>query len=332
MVMRRFGILGDKVLLPSLVAALLVAIISWRPGSGSATELVPAYFYPSGAGLDGWNRLATDARAISIEAIVNPASGPGTTQDPNYVAVVNKLRTAGGRVFGYVPTQYGNRDMTAVKKDIDKYIEFYNISGAFIDEMANTQERLPYYEELYHYIKEFRSDFKVIGNPGMPYTLEGYLGAADTLVIFEGSSALYADFRPMVTAPWVANYPPERFANIVYAVTAETGLLRALDKAGQTRAGSIYITDGRLPNPYRGLPAYWTQQVAAIRARDLTLASREQRMPLDESGTRRDLDSKARAPTWMSSPPARLGVTSTEPTRSSARRPRWHPSIRPAAR
>ncbi len=273
--MRCFGIVGNKVLLPSLVAALLVVIVSWPARSGSATELVPAYFYPSGAGLDGWNRLASDSGSITIEAILNPASGPGTTQDPNYVAVVNKLRTAGGHVFGYVSTEYGNRDMNAVKDDIDKYISFYNISGIFIDEMANSQERLPYYEKLYQYIKVFHSDFKVIGNPGMPYTLEGYLGAADTLVIFEGSVGVYGDFRPMDTAPWVANYPRERFANIVYAARSKTDLIYTLDQAGQNRAGSVYITDGRLPNPYQGLPAYWGQEVAAIRARDLTLASRK---------------------------------------------------------
>ena len=108
----------------------------------------------------------------------------------------------------------------------DLYMSFYNISGIFVDEMANTQERLPYYEKLYEYIKNVRSDLKVIGNPGMPYTLEGYLRAADTLVIFEGSSALYADFRPVVTAPWVVNYPRERFANIVYAAESSTDMIR----------------------------------------------------------------------------------------------------------
>ena len=290
--MRRFGMVGSKVLLASLVTALLVVFMCWRARSGSATELVPAYFYPSGAGLDCWNRLARDAGSINIEVILNPASGPGTTQDPNYVAVVDKLRTAGGRVFGYVATQYGNRDMTSVKNDINLYMSFYSISGIFVDEMANTQERLAYYEKLYEYIKRVRSDLKVIGNPGTPYTLEGYLRAADTLVIFEGSSALYADFRPMVTAPWVVNYPRERFAHIVYAAKSATDLIGVLDAAGQTRAGSVFITDGGLPNPYRGLPAYWAQEVAAIRARDLTAALREKSRPSDESGTRRAVDLK----------------------------------------
>ncbi len=271
--MRRFGIVGSKALIASLVAALLVIIACRRPRSGSATELVPAYFYPSGAGLRCWDRLARDARSINIEVILNPASGPGTIPDPNYVAVVDKLRTAGGRVFGYVATGYGNRDMTSVNGDIDRYMLFYNINGVFIDEMANTQERLPYYEKLYEHIKSVHSDLKVIGNPGMPYTLEGYLRAADTLVIFEGSIALYADFRPVATAPWVANYPRERFAHIVYAAKSATDLNRALDAAAKARAGSVFITDGRLPNPYRGLPAYWDQEVGAIRARDLTVAS-----------------------------------------------------------
>jgi hypothetical protein len=273
--MRWFGIVGSKVLLTSLVAVLLVAIMSWPARLGTAVELVPAYFYPSGAGLDYWNRLARDAGSINIEAILNPASGPGTTQDPNYVAVVNKLRTAGGRVLGYVATQYGNRDLAEARKDIDKYISFYNINGIFIDEMANTKERLPYYETLYQYVKGYNVHYKVIGNPGMPYTLERYLDAADTLVTFEGSVAVYGDFRPMATAPWVAHYPRERFANIVYAATSKNDLIQALDQAGQNHAGAVFITDGTLPNPYRGLPAYWGQEVAAIRARDLTLASRK---------------------------------------------------------
>jgi hypothetical protein len=285
--MRRFRIVGSKVLLASLAAALLVVIMCWRPRSGSAIALVPAYFYPSGTGIDCWNRLARDAGSVNIEVILNPASGPGTTQDPNYVAVVDKLRTAGGRVFGYVATGYGNRDMTSVNNDIRLYMSFYNISGIFVDEMANTQERLPYYEKLYEYIKSVRSDLKVIGNPGMPYTLEGYMRAADTLVIFEGSSALYADFRPVVIAPWAANYPRERFAHIVYAVKSAADLNRALDAAGKTRAGSVFITDGRLPNPYQGLPAYWDQEVAAIRARDLTVASPEKPRRSDDSRARR---------------------------------------------
>ena len=139
MVMRRYRHRG-----PQVRARARSWPRSWlrcTPGGRSphCDRLGPAYFYPSGAGLDCWNRLASDAGSIKIEAILNPASGPGTAQDPNYVAVVNQLRAAGGSVFGYVSTRYGDRDMTAVIKDIDKYLLCYNINGVFVDEMANTQ-------------------------------------------------------------------------------------------------------------------------------------------------------------------------------------------------
>src|SRR5262249_7595897 len=38
-------------------------------------------------------------------------------------------------------------------------------------------------------------------------------------------------------------------------------------------AGSVFITDERLPNPYRGLPRYWTEELAAIAALDLPAPS-----------------------------------------------------------
>ncbi len=266
---RIYGVVA-RVLLASFVAALLVAITSRRVRTGLTTELVPAYFYPDGDGLAAWNQLIIDAESINIEVILNPASGPGTAQDPNYVAVVNNLRSAGGGVFGYVSTQYGNRDITAVIEDINTYVKFYKINGIFVDEMANTLEKVPYYEELYHSIKKLDSDFKVVGNPGMPYTVESYLRAADTLVIFEGTAAAYAHFQPFITAPWVANHPPNRFANIVYALKSTTELHRAFVAARRTNAGSVFVTDGGLPNPYAGLPHYWVQQVAALRPPILT--------------------------------------------------------------
>jgi hypothetical protein len=312
-VIRRFGIILLKVALAALAAALVVAIASRGARPRTATALVPAYFYPSGAGLDGWNQLARDARSINIDAILNPASGPGTALDPKYVAVVNNLRSAGGNVFGYVSTRYGNRDMAAVIHDIMSYIEWYNINGIFVDEMANTREGLAYYEQLYCYIRALKSNYRVIGNPGMPYTLEGYLRAADTLVVFEGPSTRLSSSRPLVIAPWFANYPPERFANIVYAAKSTTDLMRAVRAAGRAHAGAVFITDGALPNPYQGLPAYWAQEVAAIWAQDLTAASRERLTPLEASERRRELGRKTRAARSIARATARQSATSGAP-------------------
>jgi len=301
----RFGGILAHALLALLVAGVLVVVTCWPQRAGSTTSLVPAYFYPAGAGLSAWKQLAAAAGSINVEAVLNPASGPGTTQDPNYVAVVNQLRTAGGGVFGYVSTQYGNRDLASVMQDILTYNRLYNTNGFFIDEMANSQDKVPYYETIYRFIKQLKSDFKVVGNPGTPYTLESYLGAADTLVIFEGSGAAYADYKPLVTAPWVANYPRSRFSNIVYGVGSATDMRRALAKAGQTHSGSVHITDGELPNPYRALPTYWSRQVAAIQAQYPSASPEGAAIPMGAIRRRGDLDIKP-GPARPMTPPSVL--------------------------
>ncbi|MDF6480663.1 spherulation-specific family 4 protein, partial [Escherichia coli] len=48
--------------------------------------LVPSYIYPAGTGATQWSALATAATSVPTTVILNPNSGPGTTQDANYVA------------------------------------------------------------------------------------------------------------------------------------------------------------------------------------------------------------------------------------------------------
>jgi hypothetical protein len=267
--MRRFRALHPRVLVASVLAGSLVIPGSNLARAGATTVLVPAYFYPSGPGLAAWNQLADAAGSIPIEAILNPGSGPGTIQDPNYVLVVNILRRAGGRVLGYVDTSYGKRTPAAVERDIRTYLKFYGVDGFFIDQMANTPQAVAYYEAIYQFIKRRSSDFKVVGNPGTPYTLPAYLNAVDTLVVFEGSGITYGDYKPLVPSPWIANYPPSRFANIIHDVADAAGMEKVLTEAQRASAGSVFVTDEKMPNPYSRLPGYWTQEVAAIRALDL---------------------------------------------------------------
>ncbi len=280
-VLFRFNGIIAKLVFASLVASILVATSLGRVRTGPTIALVPAYFHPSGHGLDAWNQLTRDARSVKIQAILNPANGPGERRDSSYVSAVNRLRSAGGTVLGYVFTGYGKRDITMVVADIDKYERYYNINGIFVDEMASTGEKLPYYQELYRIIKERNPDFQVTGNPGMPFTLESYLETADTLVIFEGSSSTHADFKPLAAAPWVANHSAHRFAQIIYGVESEAELHRVLVRAGQRNAGSVYVTDGRLPNPYAGLPHYWLKEVDAVRATYRTASSRAMSVSTD---------------------------------------------------
>src|SRR5215218_5025026 len=94
---------------------------------GTQKMAIPAYFY---ATKPEWTQLQNSGQnsggPVSI-AVMNPSSGPGQQQNLDYVNTVNKTKAAGVREFGYVYTDYGDRSQSAVKSDIDKYYEWYNV-------------------------------------------------------------------------------------------------------------------------------------------------------------------------------------------------------------
>jgi hypothetical protein len=270
--MRRIGIGVVSGGLMATAAILIATAADEGPGprpggAGAMGVLVPAYFYPAGERLADWNRLAEAARSIPLEVILNPANGPGERTDPNYVAVVDALRRSGARILAYVDSDYGRRPIAAIEKDVRAYPTFYKVDGFFIDQMANTPEAVGHYRSIRWLIRRIDPRFRVVGNPGTLHTLPEYLDAADTLVIFEGSARAFAAYDPQASAaPWIAGHPPGRFAAIVYGVGSAPAARDALVRARRTGAGSVYVTDQKMPNPYLGLPPYWAEEAAAIRA------------------------------------------------------------------
>ena len=231
------------------------------------SALVPAYFYPG----TEWTALDSAAATINVTAIMNPNSGPGTSADPNYAAAVANLRAAGGTSIGYVATGYGTRSLAAVTAEIDSYRTWYGgangIHGIFMDEMANTGSAasLSYYRQIYNYVKAINPAWSVVGNPGTT-TVESYLNGlsgrtADTLVVFEGSHASYASYTP---SAWNANYGPINFANLIYDAPTATTMTSDIDLAAARFAGSTYVTNDVLPNPWDTLPPYFAQEVGKI--------------------------------------------------------------------
>jgi hypothetical protein len=229
------------------------------------TALVPAYFYPAGRRLADWARLADAARSIPLEVILNPASGPGKKRDLNYVAVVDRLHRSGARILAYVDSDYGRRAPGAVEKDLRTYREFYAVDGFFIDQMANTPEAVDYYRSIRRLIRRIDPRLAVVGNPGTG-TLPEYFDVADRLVTFEGSARTFAAYDPQALSPRTAGTPPGRFAAIIHGVADVSAGRDTLARALQTGSGAVYVTDQRMPNPYLGLPPYWADLVAAIRA------------------------------------------------------------------
>jgi hypothetical protein len=177
--------------------------------------IIPAYFYPSGKGLTYWNSMNAAAARIPLIAILNPNSGPGSTPDPDYVAVVNSLRAAGGRVIGYISTNYTSNSSVSVKANIDLYYSFYSVDGIFLDEMTNDDSigHLNYYADLTTYIHSKAFGALAFGNPGTN-TVEDYLryNTADALMIFESKFPAYAPYQASF---WVRYYSANRFAELV---------------------------------------------------------------------------------------------------------------------
>jgi spherulation-specific family 4 protein len=247
----------------TLTVALAGAVLLTASNAQAAlTAIVPAYFYP--VNNSPWDDLNAAASRIPVTAIMNPGSGPGNFQDSNYVGAVDSLRSAGGKVIGYVSTSWGNRSAAVVKADIDKYVSWYNIDGIFFDEMTNTGTNgtLNYYQDIYDYVKSINSGWEVMGNPGTS-TTESYLTrpVADSLIVTENVGASYPGYTP---SSWNYNYDPSAIGHLVHTAATEADMLNYLDLAVQRNAGQVYITDDVLGNPWDTLPSYWDAEVTRI--------------------------------------------------------------------
>lgn len=256
-----------------LFRLLLLGVSMWLPGSLAAAGLslmVPAYFYPS-TGSD-WNRLAAAAARVPLVAIMNPNSGPGSASaDPRYLQAIRSVHTAGGRVTGYVYTQYGRRPLADVKADLQRYHELYPLDGFFLDEMANDggTATVNYYAELKDFITRLKPGYHVTGNPGTQ-TAEVYLSRStvDTVVTFEEGTG-YPGYSP---AAWNRKYPAHQFCHLLHSITNTGAFTNALTLAQRRNAGFLFVTDDLMPNPWDRLPTYWEAQVNLVEAANRTAA------------------------------------------------------------
>ena len=249
------------------VGCLLCLWFALTVGAAPMGILVPAYFYPP----TYWDGLNFAASRVPLAVIMNPGNGPGTAQDANYVAAVNSLRAAGGRVLGYVYSSYATRDTNAIQADITTFFNLYPLDGIFVDEMANdaVTSHYTYYAGLYQFIQTKGTNLFVMGNPGTT-TQEPYLAAMGALMTFENASG-YPGYVPDA---WVTNHLARQFCHVIYGVTNVATMTNYLNLAASRNAGWVFVTDDtNAANPYERLPVYWTNEVNSIRSLNLALPS-----------------------------------------------------------
>jgi hypothetical protein len=250
------------------VAALAPAHARAAWGTDNQHQLVPAYFYPDWWNSpNNWTRMcdAMNRTRGASTAVMNPNSGPGAGANPDYVHVIAGCHARGQHVIGYVHTSYAARSLAAVRSEIDAYYAFYpGIDGIFVDEMSNDSRTRSYYRSVYQYIRGKPLPHDVVGNPGAVASTAWQLSTpvADAVIVFEGTAAAYAGWSP---PSWVRNQVASRISNLVFSTPDEAAMRQACASSKSKNAGSMYVTDDVLPNPWDTLPggAYWTNSVSA---------------------------------------------------------------------
>jgi len=236
-----------------LVPALAGTNMQIADAATAAGIMVPLYTYPGGT----WDKVVktkNDYPDVPIVAIVNPANGPGGSQDSNYVSGIGKLKDAGVIVLGYVSTAYTNRGLSAVKGDIDKWDKWYDVDGIFFDEQTNWAGKEWYYTEAGDYAESKGLDFTV-GNPGAN-SIASYLDTVDVVLIYESPGLPNLNNYQS----W-SSYDNSKLGMIPFGV----GSLPTnwINNAAQL-VGWIYVTNDALPNPWDSLPPYFGDMTALL--------------------------------------------------------------------
>ncbi len=249
----------------TVVMCIIFVIVLLRPADGAFAAvpdstmriLVPAYFEPSGS--EYWDLLVTEAATMPgrLYAIANSDNGPGASVDSAYAHVIDRMHGSGGKVIGYVYTDYGAISIDNVKSDIDAWYSFYpSVDGIFLDCQAYVTGKEAYYVDLYQYIKQKDSTALVVSNPGIN-TIESYLvyegkRVSDVICIFENS----AGFDTWTPSTWCSKYSDSCFYVLPYH-TSWTDFPGRVDRAASLHIGWIYCTDDIMPNPWDVLPPYF---------------------------------------------------------------------------
>jgi hypothetical protein len=272
----------------AVVITLFVAALGLSGTAAAHTATVqhiavPAYFNPGGSpGSTFWSQLDQSTPAVGI-AIANPNSGPGSAFDQSYANAIQAATNSGVKVIGYVDTGYfgttgrtthDGRTTTAAwtaqaQADVDSWYSWYGghgLSGIFFDDgladCGTNNAHVGLYKAINTFTKQNHSGALTVDNPGAGAD-QCYAGAADVLVMFEGT---YADYTGWTAPAWELNSTnPDKFWHLIYNTPTRANMKNAVSLSKQRNAGYLYVTDDDLPNPWDTLPTgtYWSDELSA---------------------------------------------------------------------
>eukprot|EP01134_Creolimax_fragrantissima_P004320 CFRG4320T1 len=178
----------------------------------------------------------------------------------DYISGVAMLREAGIKIFGYVHTQYGERDKIAVKEEIKSYSEWYGVTEIFLDEGSSQHHIVSYYKEVRDYVEPVHNHMnefqrRLILNTGCePHS--SYYDVADQLVTCEN---YWSDFQKLsITGARNMSLA------LIHTCSTENEMHKAVTKAAKSQFVGIFVTNLGMPNPWCALPMYWDAEVALV--------------------------------------------------------------------
>src|SRR5574338_1008562 len=250
--------ISQKIILGIVASIMFIVPMLGIPHALAASTtgiMIPLYSYPTST---TWNNVIAAKNAhpsVPFVVIINPNSGPGTSQNQAFVTGIQKLKDAGIIVLGYIPTKYAVRSSATVMHDIDLYKSWYAVDGVKFDEMTNTVGYETYYSNLSDYAKSIGLAMTV-GNPGADVP-PSYIGIVDNLTIFENG------FLPTLSylGGWHTNYDKSNFSSESYAIPT---LDQTYVSSASQYLGYIYLTDDNLPNPWDTTSSYLNTLAATL--------------------------------------------------------------------
>ncbi len=219
-----------------------------NPHAADGTDLiiplliVPAYFHPA-VDPDDWAWLVRHAKQIRM-IVLNPASGPGPEPDEAYFPVLDRLRSAGVVVSGYVDTNYGQHPACRPATGIGNCLDWYDVDGVFFDRVATGADQLGHYADLARRARDMGADVVAFNHGAHP--IEAYAEHADLLGTFEGPWNAYLE---MAVRRWERSRGAGQFFHLLHSVPTSF-FSDAIWLAARRKAGSVYITDRSGANPW----------------------------------------------------------------------------------
>ncbi|KAJ9493135.1 hypothetical protein VN97_g151 [Penicillium thymicola] len=270
------------VIIVAVVPSVVVTTLKKHNMGPKAKVFVPLYVYPAPEAWAPLENVISTHPDVNFTVVINPGNGPGpdSLPDGNYTREIPKLTAyANVRLLGYVYTSYGNRNVSAVRKDIQTYADWPTnssdpnlaVRGIFFDETPQQYEpqTLTYLQGLTDFVKDLDDlgpDQFVVHNPGAVPDSR-YLATADSTVVFEAAYTTFQERQGAKMFTNIADSNRTQLCAIVHSVpeAVEGKALRSLVKQVRQVADEVYITH-LSTDYYASFGAKWTEFVDLMAA------------------------------------------------------------------